>query len=540
MNKIAELSMLSHGYKRALILLIAGAIAGLSVPPLFILPALFIALPIWVWCLDGAEKRAGWQRLFGPSFTIGWFFGLGYFLVSLHWIGAAFFVDGGWLLALMPFAILALAGFLALFWGFASLFAHIFWSNSAWRILSLTVFLSIFELLRSYLFTGFPFNLVGYSLTLNDQMSQITAIIGIQATSFLAILLGTMLALVWPKDERSLFSRLIPAFFIIIILGAQFSYGQYRINNTKLIERTDIKLRLVQPAINQSQKWQVNARDEIIERLISLSKSKLNPNDAGINGVTYVIWPEAAIPFYLSDFPSYLAQFAIMLPLGKTLITGAPRKQFEQSKQFGQDGQDKSYNSILMINSSGEIISSYDKTHLVPLAEYLPFKDFFEKIGIKQFVPGNEGWEAGKLRKLMRAPGAPSFLPLICYEAIFSAQLGEEIDDADFILNLTNDGWFDGSIGAKQHFAHARIRAIEEGKSLVRVANTGITALVDPLGQVVASLKQGEQNVLDVVPLRPLEKTIFAQYKNQPYFIFLGFLLIILLAQKILFRNKNY
>ncbi len=535
MNKIAELAMLSYGFKRAVLLLLAGAIAGLSVPPLFILPSLFIAMPIWVWCLDGAEKRVGWQRFFGPSFTIGWFFALGYFLISLHWIGAAFFVDGGWLIALMPFAILLLAAFLSLFWGFASVLAHFFWGNSIWRILSLTIFLSIFELARSYLFTGFPFNLFGYSLTLNDQLSQITSIIGIHGVSFIAIFLSLLPALIWPVDNRKLPTRLIPVFFIIVILGAQFFYGQYRINSTQIIERSDINLRLVQPAIDQSQKWQINAREEIMDRLMELSISKTSPTDNGIGGATYVIWPEAAIPFYLSDYPSYLAQIAIMLPIGRTLITGAPRKQ------FGQETSDsESYNSILMINSSGEIISSYDKTHLVPLAEYLPFKDFFAKFGIKQFVPGNDGFRAGIKRKALKAPGAPSFLPLICYEAMFSGQLGEAIKQADFILNLTNDGWFDGSIGPKQSLYHARIRAIEEGKSLVRVANSGVSALIDPLGQIKAKLDNGEVGILDIAPPHALKSTIFAQYKYKPLFIFLGFLLFILLGRKIFFRKNKF
>ncbi len=534
MNKLAEFAILSYGQKRALLLIFFGAIAALSVPPLFILPAIFIAFPVWVWCLDGAEKKSGYKKIFAPSFTIGWYFGFGYFLLSLHWIGAAFFVDGGWIIALMPLAIIILAGFLAIFWAFASFFAHIFWSDNFLRIIALALFVSLFEYLRSFLFTGFPFNQIGYALTLNDQFAQLSAFIGINGMNFLALFLAMLPALIWPKSTQNILIRFLPASFIIIILAGQFLFGQYRIANTVLLERNDVKLRLVQPAIDQSQKWQANNQTMIMEKLFSLSQTKLSLTDAGINGVTYIIWPEAAIPFYLSDYPSYLAQIAVMLPLGKSLITGAPRKEFAD-----KDGEKKSYNSIFIINSSGEIIDAYDKTHLVPFAEYLPFRSFFAKLGIKQFVPGNDGWFAGSKRKILQSPGAPSFLPLICYEAVFSGQLGEQIKQADFILNLTNDSWFDGSIGPLQHFYHARVRAIEEGKSLVRVANSGITALINPLGQIEASLKQGEAAILDIFPINPIKETFFAKYKNKPFLIFSLFLLIILSLQKIFLYNKK-
>ncbi len=532
MNKIAELIMLSFGWRRSLLMIFAGVLAAFSAPPFFILPLLFIALPLWIWALDGAEKGKGLSAIFGAAFFIGWFFGLGYFVVSLHWIGAAFFVDGGWIIILMPLAIFALSAILALFWGFASALAHLFWSDNFWRVLSFSLFLSLFELLRGFLFTGFPFNLLGYSLTLSDELAQITSLIGIYGTSFIAIFLASLPALIWPR-ENSLFPQGATILALIIIsLGGLFFFGQYRINNINLSERLDIKLRLVQPAIDQSQKWQANNQTLIMEKLFALSQKKLSENSAGISGVTYVIWPEAAIPFFLSDYPSYLAQIGSILPIGKSLITGAPRKQ------FGENSENQSYNSILVINSAGEIISSYDKNHLVPFAEYLPFENFFSRFGIKQFVPGNEGWSAGRIRKLIKSPGAPSFLPLICYEAIFSGQLGDEVKNADFILNLTNDAWFDGSIGLRQHFYHARIRAIEEGRTLIRVANSGITAMIDPLGRISASLKEREAAILDVTPFAPLKSTIFSQYGYRPFYLFLAILLVIIILRKIFFQNK--
>jgi len=513
MNWLAETSMLAHGWKRALILVLAGALAGLSVPPLFLLPVLFVSFPVWIWCLDGAEHRAGWRSLFGPAFSIGFMFGLGYFLVAIHWVGAAFFVDGGWFLTLMPLAVLTLAAVLALFWGLASAVAHYFWSDGVWRVVALTFALSLAEFARGHLFTGFPFDLVGYALTANVQMAQLSAVIGIYGLTALAIFLAMLPALIWPTDGRSLTRRLVPFFSLLVILAAQLGYGNYRLQVTPLIPRTDIKLRLIQPAIQQAQKWQSDSREFVMQRLLTLSETKLTPDDPGLFGITHLIWPESAMPFYLADQPDDLARIARMLPLGKNLITGAPRKE------YGPEAPEQAFNAILMINSEGEVVASYDKTHLVPIGEYLPFRGFFRSLGLTQFVPGAIGWTHGDARRLIDVAGTPPFLPLVCYEAIFSGGLGDVVSGADFILNLTNDGWFDGSIGPAQHFYHTRVRAIEEGRALVRVANTGITALVDPLGRIEASVSQGQVGLIDVVPQRPLPPTPFARFRHWPFFL---------------------
>ena len=190
MTWLAETAMLSHGWRRFLLLVLAGAIAGLSIPPWFIVPALFVSFPVWVWCLDGAERQRGWRRLFGPAFTIGFAFGWGYFTVAFHWLGAAFFVEGGVMIALMPFAILALAAMIAFFWGVGSAVAHLFWSHGPWRIVTLATFVTIAEWLRGHVLTGFPFDLLGYALTPTDEMMQITSVIGIYGLTLVAALLA--------------------------------------------------------------------------------------------------------------------------------------------------------------------------------------------------------------------------------------------------------------------------------------------------------------------------------------------------------------
>src|SRR5690606_6828815 len=204
--------MLSHGWRRFLLLLLAGAVAALSVPPLFLLPALFLAFPVLVWCLDGAERLPGPGRLFGPAFWIGFAFGLGYFCVALHWLGAAFIQEGGLYLWLMVPAVVGLAAILSLFWALATALAHLLWSGGALRIVTLATFLAAAEYLRGHILSGFPFNLLGYALTANDEMMQLASVVGVYGLTFLAALISGTIALVWPADGRGLVSRLLPFF----------------------------------------------------------------------------------------------------------------------------------------------------------------------------------------------------------------------------------------------------------------------------------------------------------------------------------------
>ena len=527
MTWLAESAILSYGWRRLVLLFIAGAIGALSVPPLFILPALFVAMPIWVWCLDGAERHRGLRAFLSPAFLIGFAFGLGYFTVAIHWIGAAFIQEGGWFIVLMPFAILGLAAILALFWAVGSALAHLLWSGGALRIVTLAAFVSAAEFARGHLFSGFPFDLLGYALTANDEMLQLASVVGVYGLTFLAALLAMTPALIWPPDGRSLVRRLAPFFLSVAAIAAQVAYGNSRLSTTELTARADMRVRLVQPMIIDHADWTVADPAEIMDRLISLSEAKLTPTDQGLAGITHLVWPESVFPFFLTQYPDALARIARMLPPQTLLLTGAPREP------IGADGLaeegNPGYNSILAINTDGEVVMSYDKSHLVPFGEYLPLSDFFGLFGIRQFVPGTNGWAPGDGRRLMTPPGTPPFLALVCYEAIFPGDIGDPAR-AEFILNITNDAWFDGSIGPAQHGHHARIRAVETGLPLIRAANTGATMAVDPLGRVTARLAEGEVGVIDVVPSEKLrEGTLFARFGHWPFLSALGLGLLLAL-----------
>ena len=211
------------------------------------------------------------------------------------------------------------------------------------------------------------------------------------------------------------------------------------------------------------------------------------------------------------------------------LLTGAPREP-----EFLSDdpSENPGYNSILAIDSDGEIVATYDKSHLVPFGEYLPFASFWKLFGITQFVPGTAGWAPGDGKRLVSAPGLPAFIALVCYEAIFSGDLGADPAKAGFILNVSNDEWFDGSIGPAQHAHHALLRAVETGLPLLRATNSGVTFAADPLGRVTAQLAPYQPGFIDVVPANPIESTIFDRYGNWPFLGALGVGLLLALVTR--------
>lgn len=507
MNAVAEFSMLSHGWRRALLVLLAGALAGLSVAPLFILPALFIAFPVLVWTLDGAEARRGvWRTLFGPAFRIGFFFGLGYFLVAIHWVGAAFLVDGGPMVYAMPLGVLALAAVLALFWALGIGFSRLFWSAGAGRLFALALGLGLAEFARGTLFSGFPFDLLGYALTANVEVMQAASLVGVYGLTILVVLLASAPALVWPALDRSLALRLVPVFLVIGALAAQIAYGHVRLRDTPSEPMADVALRIVQPVVPQDIKWQAFARGEIVQRLIDLTTAFTGPDDEGLADITHIVWPEMAIPFFISQEPELFARIARMIPHDALLLTGAPREPYLAGGS--------PYNALFALNTSGEIVASYDKTRLVPIGETIPLRDQLAALGLGQFVPGADGWAAGTQRPAMSLPGLPPFLPLICYEAVYSGGLGVDGTGAQFLLVLTNDAWFDGTIGIDQGAHHARLRAVEEGLSMVRAANSGISFIVDPLGRIEAQLGAGIVGVLDGAPHAPVAAPPFARFGN--------------------------
>jgi apolipoprotein N-acyltransferase len=279
----------------------------------------------------------------------------------------------------------------------------------------------------------------------------------------------------------------------------------------------------MQPNLPQDDKFNYSAKPQVMDRYLRLSDRATGPRSNGARDVTHLIWPEAAFPFFLTREPDALAQIAALLKPSTELITGAVRAASSANANNPQ-----AYNSIYVIDADGSIRGIYDKVHLVPFGEYLPFQRLLERIGLMQLTKVVGGFLSGDRRRAMDVAGAPKMLPLICYEAIFPDAAVPSGERPGWLVNVTNDGWFGISSGPYQHFQQARVLAVAEGLPLVRAANTGISAVIDPVGRIVGKLPLGVDGVLDARLPMAIEPTIYLNYGN--YFLILALVLSLLVV----------
>ena len=531
-TRLAHAIVLASGWRRAVIAFVAGAASALALPPISGWPLLFITFPILVWLVDGAA--AGCLGGVLAAAGAGWWFGFGYFLAGLYWVGHAFLVDAktfGWLL---PVAVIALPAGMAVYTALGLALARLIWTRGATRVLVLALALTLAEWLRGHLFSGFPWNAYGYALISPLWLAQGAALVGLWGLTFLAVAVFASPAVL--ADDRAETKRpwLAPALSFIVI-AALAAYGAIRLAATPTSYVEGVRLRIVQPNLQQDEKFNYSQKQQVMSRYLALSDRASGPQSTGVRDVTHLIWPESAFPFFLTREADALAQIAALLPQGTVLITGGIRPP----ETAANGVVTRAYNSIYVIGHDGSILSAYDKVHLVPFGEYLPFQNLLEKLGLMQLTKLRGGFIPGDRRRNQRVPGAPNFLPLVCYEIIFPGDavprserpgwlydhIGRYIDwpfaagsgeRPGWLLNLTNDGWFGASAGPYQHFQQARVRAIEEGLPLVRAANTGISAVVDPLGRVIKSLPLRTEGVLDAPLPQPVAPTPYARMGDGP------------------------
>jgi len=498
--------------RRALIALVAGAVSALAMPPFGLWPILALTLPVLVFLIDATVRGPRTRlRCLWSAFGVGWAFGMGYFLAGLWWIGQAFLVQADAFAWLMPFAVLLLPAGLALFIGLGCALARAIWWPGPARLLVLSVALTFTEWLRGTVLTGFPWNNFGYALADDLNFAQGAAVFGLFGLCFIALAtLTTPAALVDVRLSRR--ARILPPALAVLALAGLWGAGAWRLATTQVGTVPGVKLRIMQPDLPQDQKFRYDARRTVMDRYIETSES-----EGGLNGITHLIWPESAFPFFLEREPEAVARMAAMLPDDTVLITGAARLE----PVPGQP-RPRAYNSLRAIGSDGTILANADKVHLVPFGEYLPFQETLESLGFEQLTRQRGGFSAATQRTLMRIPGLPPAVPLICYEAIFPGQIMPLVNasaDASgerpgFLLNVSNDAWFGMTPGPYQHFEQARLRAIEEGLPMIRATNNGISAIINPLGQAIATLPLGVRGVLDGALPLTLSNTIYARYGN--------------------------
>ncbi|KPF68606.1 acyltransferase [Bosea sp. AAP35] len=492
-SRLADGVILAWGWRRRLIALGAGASGALALPPLDLWPLIVFPMTIAVWLIDGALGTSAAAR-FRAAAAVGWWWGFGFFLAGLWWLGAAFLVEADKFAWAMPLGVIALPAFLAFFPALAFGCARLVWPAGAGRILMLAIMLALSEWLRGHVLTGFPWNVYGMMLAGQPQIAQIASVIGLYGLTLLAIAIGAAPATLGTSESRA--GRWRAPVVALIVTAGLIGFGLWRVpvGPTPLV--AGVQLRLMQPNLPQDAKFSARNGEAILNQYLALSDRATSPTTPGVQAVTHLIWPESAFPFLLGRTPQALSRIATLLPPNATLITGAARA----GEVLPGESRPPIFNAIQVVDDEGTIVSSYDKVHLVPFGEYLPpvLETLIRSLGLSEFVSVPGGFAAGTRRVPLSIRGLPPAAALICYEVIFPSEVAPPGPRAGFMLNLTNDGWFGQTSGPYQHFAQARLRAVEEGLPLVRVANTGISGVVDGYGRVIASLPLGTEGVLDV------------------------------------------
>jgi apolipoprotein N-acyltransferase len=479
------------GWRRHVTAAMLGGLATFAEPPAGAVPVLLLAFPGLLWLMDGAVTRRS-------AFFTGWWFGFGHLVLGLYWISFALLTDIDRFWWMMPFAIAGLPAVLAVFIGLATLTLHVVCRrlklSGLARVLAFAMLWTIFEYLRGHILTGFPWNLIGYSWTAVLPVLQSVAVIGIYGLGLLTVAVASLPALLFDSSESAIRVRAslavgLSLFGLIGLAG----WGRLSQADSSLVP--GVMLRIVQPNIPQTLKWVPAERARNFERLLELS---VEPTGSGPDPVahapaahapiTHVIWPETAVPFFLERDGGARQAMASVTPPGGSILTGAPRVRVEPG------GENQFWNSLHAVDGSGAVIASYDKFHLVPFGEYMPLRGLLPVGGI---AAGATDFSAGDGPASLEVPGLPPFSPLICYEVIFPGAVKDPGNRPDWLLNVTNDAWYGNSAGPRQHFAIARVRAVEEGLPLVRAANTGISGIVDGYGRVTAYLRLGQRGVLD-------------------------------------------
>ncbi len=520
----ADHVILSAGWRRRLIAFVAGACGALAMAPLNIVPAIAIPLTIAVWLIDGAAGAGAGPKSRGAlfrgdvkaAFGAGWWLGFGYFVAGLWWVAAAMLVDADQFAWAAPLASLGLPAALAFFPALGFALARALWSPGAARVLALGAGLGASEWLRGIVATGFPWNDFGMALGGNLVLAQIASLVGLHGLTVLAIVIfAAPSVLIDAPGARRRFWGLgaLPVGCAAALAGLAM-FGALRLSAGHVGEVEGVRLRIMQPNIPEGPAFRPENKTAILDHYLALSDRATSPETTGVADVTHLIWPESAFPFILSRDAEALGRITGFLGSKTILITGAAR--YDETGEPGRLGARRAYfNSIQALDHEHGFLASYDKIHLVPFGEYLPFDWLLEKLKLRQLVHVPGGFSPGGPRKNMSIPGLPAVSGLVCYEAVFSGEVtlhGGPDERPGLLLNVSDDGWYGATPGPYQHFSQARLRAIEEGLPLVRSASTGISGVIDPYGRVTASLPLGVEGVLDARLPKPIAATIFARW----------------------------
>lgn len=485
----------------------AGFTASYATVPTSLWPMMVAGFSLFYVCLltSGGSGRA---------YLIGFLFALGYFLKGLWWVGNALLIEGNEYAWVWPLAVLGLPTLLATFTGLASAIVRILTPKVSLSSLFLfAALIAISEWVRGTIFTGFPWNLYG-TAWVGTPVLQTVSLIGIYGLTLTTVFWSAIpgFLYLWPVERNKKISFAVLA---IASLAAAYGWGWHRLSSGAVAYREDIAVRAIQPNIEQSMKWDAESLINNFQRHLALSvpriQDKTNPAR-----VTLLVWPETAMPPYVAESRKARGMIAGALsefPGDAYLISGVLRAELKNEKRAY-------YNSVYIIDEKGRSIARYDKTHLVPFGEFIPFQEWLPIKPVVEF----SGFQAGNGPDSLSAGNAPAFSPLICYEIIFSGRIMSPAAKAEWIVAVTNDAWYGRSAGPHQHFSQAVIRAIEEGVPVVRSANTGISGIIDPYGRVIQQKGLFEEGIVESrLPQAISDGTLFSRTGN---FVFLLLVLL--------------
>jgi apolipoprotein N-acyltransferase len=445
-----------------------GSLLTLAFAPFDLLPVVPLSFSGFLFLHEYVLRTPNIKRK--KLFYIGWWFGMGHYITSLYWVANPLLVEPEKFAWLIPFALTLIPAILSLYYGLTSVLLRRSWSRTT-RALVFALVVVVNEIARVNFIIPFSWNLLGYTLSNHEKLAQVGWLVGIYGASLLVALGGVVLY------TRNLIIIGLMATIYVVTWG----YGYIRLEDTTIEYHSDL-IRIVQPNFDQPNLGDRIKQREYLKELIDMT-TKNN------EGVKVVIWPEAAFPFGIWEDSPWINVIASAAPHDGVIITGTDRYEVEGEKIT------KAYNSLVIINSKAELIRAYDKQILVPFGEYIPFKRFIPFI--EKVTHGTIDFSIGSLPQVVtEVPGLPPFLALICYEVIFN-QFPKD-PPYNLLLNTTNDIWLGKSIGPLQHLAMARFRAIEMGIPILRVASTGVSALIGSKGQMLKKIDLNHKAVLDI------------------------------------------
>jgi len=491
--------LLKFFFLKPVYLISLGAISAFSLPPYNFFIINFITFSLFFIFIFNKKKTFSNNRSF---FKYGWFFGFGYFLSGLYWISISLTFDQTFKF-LIPIATILLPACLGIFYGFITYLFSIFYSKKV--VVSFLIFSILFgtiELVRGHIFTGFPWNLIAFSFAENVNFIHILSIVGTYSFNLICISLFTLPAVFILRKSRK---EILVCCLFIIIAASFLIFGTIKNNQFVLLKeiKHDYTIRVVSPNISLDRFYSNQDELKIINEMIVLTNPQRNQS-------TIFLWPEGIIPdSYLNDMTTYKNLFSENFSKNHIIIMGL--KSFKNI-----NNKNLYFNSLAVFDNQLNLINSYNKVNLVPFGEFIPFKNFLGFVGLRTVTSEYKSFSSGSRRKSLNIKNDQfnlSLLPLICYEIIYSGKLFKN-QKFDYIINISEDGWFGKSIGPKQHLAHSIFRSIESGKYIIRSTNNGISAIINPMGIIEKQVKFGDTGYIDFIESKSVKTTPFSKYGN--------------------------